>query len=174
MKKIGIVLVALIAILVLPGAAKADSFNVTGGSGSIDTGFLGITGGGSLSGVGGFSFGDESFFGITIENAISFGSFTGAFTNAGFTSVPELVACGRGLCFETEYVANFVGTGSSAGETGTLTLFVDSSGNIVSGSVSVNGNTGVPEPGTLGMFAAGLLGVGLMLSRRSKAAQVSA
>jgi PEP-CTERM motif len=162
MKKIGIVLVALVAILVLPGAAKADS--ITGGS--VDAGFLGIGGNGTISGGGTFSF-DDSIFG----NSIKIGSFNGDFTSAGFTSSP--ISCGP-RCFETQYTASFVGTGASAGETGTITIDVDGFGNVVGGSESINGSNGVPEPGTLGMFAAGLLGVGLMLSRRSKAAQVAA
>ncbi len=163
MKKIGIVLVALVAILVLPGAAKADS--ITGGS--VNAGILGIGGNGNISGGGSFSF-DDSIFG----NTITVGSFNGDFTNAGFTS--SNVNCGV-RCSETQYTANFVGTGTSAGETGTITFTVNNAdGDIVSGSESIVGSNAVPEPGTLGMFAAGLLGVGLMLSRRSKAAQVSA
>jgi hypothetical protein len=170
MKKIGIVLIALIAILILPGAAKADSF--TGASGSVNNGgFFGIGGNGTFTGPNNdFNFSDSLFFG----NYITIGSFSGDFTNAGFSSSLVIVGCGRGICFDTQYVANFVGTGSSAGETGTLTLLVDGSGNIVSGTASINGGSAVPEPGTLGMFAAGLLGVGFMLSRRLKAVQVSA
>jgi hypothetical protein len=163
MKKIGIVLIALVAILVLPGAAKADSF--TGASGSINNfgPLFGLDGSGTFTGPNNdFIFSDSLIFG----NYITIGTFTGNFTNAGFSSS----SCGRGC---TQYVANFVGNGSSAGETGTITLDVDVFGNIISGTTSFGGSN-VPEPGTLGMFAAGLLGVGLMLSRRSKAAQVAA
>lgn len=164
MKKIGIVLVALAAILVLPGAAKADS--ITGGS-ITSFGIFGLDGNAIVGGQT-FSF-DDSILG----NTIKFGSFTGDFTNAGFTSTP--VNCNKfGFNCNTQYSASFLGTKGSSGETGTITFVVDSYGNIISGSESVTGAAGVPEPGTVGMFAAGLLGVGLMLSRRSKAAQVSA
>jgi PEP-CTERM motif len=172
MKKVGIVLVALIAILVLPGAAKADSF--TGASGST-TNFLGLSGSGSFSAssLGGsqsFSFADSLF-----SNSITIGSgasaFHGVFTGS-FTSTS--ISCGF-LCFETQYTASFIGTGANAGETGSITLDVNPfTGQIVGGSADPNPGTGVPEPGTLGMFAAGLLGVGFMISRRSKTAQVTA
>jgi PEP-CTERM motif-containing protein len=163
MKKVSIVLVALAAMLILPGAAKADS--ITGGS--INSfGIFGLDGSANI-GSQTFFF-DDSFLG----NGISFGSFSGDFTNAGFTTSP--VSCGS-RCSETQYSANFFGTGSSAGETGTITFIVDNNtGNIISGTESVTGGNNVPEPGTLGMFAAGLLGVGLMVSRRTKAAQVAA
>jgi PEP-CTERM motif len=163
MKKIGVVLIALVAVLVLPGAAKADSF--TGASGNT-TDFFGniLNGGGSFTGGQSFSFSDTF-----LNNSITIGSFHGDFTDR-FTATG--VSCGF-LC--TQYTASFVGTGASAGETGSITLDVNAFGQIVGGSADPNavGNN-VPEPGTLGMFAAGLLGVGLMLSRRSKAAQTTA
>src|ERR1700678_117100 len=172
MKKIGIVLVALLAILVLPGAAKADSF--TGASGST-TNFLGLAGNGSFSAssLGGsqsFSFSD-SIFGNSITIGSGASAFHGVFTG-GFTA--STISCGF-FCSETQYTASFVGTGADAGQTGSITLDVHAFGQVVGGSAAPNAAvTGVPEPGTLGMFAAGLLGVGLMLSRRSKAAQVTA
>jgi PEP-CTERM motif len=175
MKKIGIVLVALIAILVLPGAAKADSF--TGASGSTSELFgslLGANGSFSASSLGpgsqSFTFSDTFF-----NNFITIGSFQGTFTS-GFTSASTKISCGF-FCFDTQYTASFVGTGANAGQTGTITLDVNPfTGQIVGGSADPTANavTGVPEPGTLGMFAVGLLGVGLMLSRRSKAGQVTA
>jgi hypothetical protein len=171
MKKIGIVLVALAAILVLPGAAKADSF--TGASGSTSQ-ILGLSGDGSFSasslgpGSQSFSFSDTFF-----NNFITIGSFHGTFTG-GFTSSSTTISCGF-FCVDTQYTASFVGTGANAGETGTITFDVNPfTGQIVAGSADPNSVGNVPEPGTLGMFAAGLLGVGLMLSRRSKAAQVTA
>jgi hypothetical protein len=164
MKKIGIVLIALAAILVLPGAAKADSF--TGASGNT-TDFFGtiLNGGGSFSGGQSFSFSDTFR-----SNFITIGAFHGDFTG-GFTATG--VGCGF---FCEQYTASFVGTGASAGETGTITLDVNPfTGQILGGSADPVGQVaGVPEPGTLGMFAAGLLGVGLMLGRRSKAVQVTA
>jgi hypothetical protein len=164
MKKIGIVLVAFVAMLVLPGAAKADS--ITGGS-VTSLGAFGLFGSANVGGQQ-FNF-DDSFFG----NSIGFGSFAGTFTSAGFSATN--VDCNRFGC-DTQYTASFIGSAgtSSAGETGTITFVVDGNGNIISGSESITGGAGVPEPGTLGMFAAGLLGVGLMISRRSKAAQVTA
>jgi hypothetical protein len=173
MKKIGIVLIALVAILVLPGAAKADSF--TGASGSTTDLFGAVlSGSGSFSssslgsGSQSFSFSD-SFFNNSITIGSGASAFHGDFTS-GFTSTG--VGCGFAC---VQYTASFAGTGASAGETGTITLDVNPfTGQIVGGSADPNSVTGVPEPGTLGMFAAGLLGVGLMLSRRSKAAQVSA
>jgi hypothetical protein len=166
MKKIGIAFIALVAILVLPGAAKADSF--TGASGGT-TDFFGtiLNGAGSFAGGESFSFSDSLFGG---GNFIKIGSFTGAFTGGGFAATG--VGCGF---FCVQYAASFVGTGASAGETGTITLDVNPfTGQIENGSADPNAVAGVPEPGTLGMFAAGLLGVGLMLSRRSKSVQVTA
>jgi hypothetical protein len=175
MKKIGIILVALVAILVLPGAAKADSF--TGASGSTSEFFGALLGGNgnfSASSVGpgsqSFTFSDTFF-----DNFITIGSFHGTFTG-GFTSSSTNISCGF-FCFDTQYTASFVGTGANAGETGTITFDVNPyTGQIVGGSADPMPNSvaAMPEPGTLGMFAAGLLGVGLMLSRRSKASQVSA
>jgi PEP-CTERM motif len=170
MKKIGILLVALVAILVLPGAAKADSF--TGASGSTSEIFGSLLGGnGSFSasslgpGSQNFTFSDTFF-----SNFITIGSFQGTFTG-GFTSARTDISCGF-FCTDIQYTASFVGTGANAGETGTITLDVNPfTGQIVGGSADP---VGAPEPGTLGMFAAGLVGVGLMLRRRSKAVQVSA
>jgi hypothetical protein len=178
MKKISIVLIALAAILVLPGAAKADSF--TGASGSTSQ-FLGLSGSGSFSassigpGSQGFSFSDSLFGGNFITLGSGASAFHGVFTAAGFTSSSTNISCGF-FCFDTQYTASFVGTGANAGETGSITIDVNPfTGQIVGGSADPNTVGGsVPEPGTLGMFAAGLLGVGLMLSRRSKAVQVSA
>jgi hypothetical protein len=175
MKKIGIVLMALVAILVLPGAAKADSF--TGASGSTSNFFgLGLNGVGSFStsSLGGsqnFSFSD-SFFNNSITIGSGASAFHGVFTS-GFTATT--ISCGF-FCSETQYTASFVGTGADAGQTGSITLDVNPfTGQIVGGSADPQSQVaGVPEPGTLGMFAAGLLGVGLMLSRRSKAAQTTA
>ena len=177
MKKLGIIFVAFAAILVLPGSAKADSF--TGASGSTSQ-VWGLRGSGSFSssslgpGSQGFSFSDSLFGGNSITIGSGASAFHGIFTAAGFTSSTTGISCGF-FCFDIKYTATFVGTGVNAGETGTITLDVNPyTGQIVAGSVDPEASTGVPEPGTLGMFAAGLLGVGLMISRRTKAAQVSA
>jgi hypothetical protein len=177
MKKIGIIFGALVAILLLPGAAKADSF--TGASGST-TDVWGLRGSGSFSssslGPGGqsFSFSDSLFGGNSITIGSGASAFHGVFTGAGFTASSTGINCGF-FCYDIQYTAAFVGTGVNAGETGTITLDVDPyTGRIVAGSADPDQGTGVPEPGTLGMFAIGLVGVGVMISRRSKAAQVSA
>lgn len=177
MKKIGIIFAALVAILILPGAAKADSF--TGASGSTSD-VWGLRGSGSFSssslgpGSQSFTFSDSLFGGNSITIGSGASAFHGVFTGAGFTASGTGMSCGF-FCYDIQYTANFVGTGVNAGETGTITLDVNPyTGQIVGGSADPDQSTGVPEPGTLGMFAAGLLGVGFMISRRSKAAQATA
>jgi hypothetical protein len=68
MKKFGIVLIALAAVLVLPGSAKADSFSYTGGTGSLfglGAPWIGSgTFSGSSLGPGSQSFSFETFFNL--------------------------------------------------------------------------------------------------------------
>jgi hypothetical protein len=172
MKKFSIVLVALVAILVLPGAAKADSFSYSGASGNAN--IFGGSGTFSTSSLGGsqsFSFTDFLFVN-TIKIGSGASAFNGQFTS-GFTKTGTGFNFGNCFFGCSIYTASVTGTGASAGESGTITFELDAFGNIVGGSSTLS-TSNVPEPGTLGMFAIGLAGLGLMLGRKIKVAQVSA
>jgi PEP-CTERM motif len=176
MKKLGIVLVALAAILVLPGVAKADSF--TGADGSA----FGLSGPWSGSGTfsGGTSFSFNSFLNVGgAFSSITIGSgseqFVGIFTSSFSTSG----SCGSGCTKWTASLASVAGSGYVGVGTITLNLTSDGFGSfdITGGTASVGTSvvtSNAPEPGTLGMFAIGLAGLSLILGRKIKAAQVSA
>lgn len=177
MKKLGIVLVALAAILVLPGAAKADSFSGADGSAFGLSGPW--SGSGSFSGGASFSFNSflnvgGAFSSITIgSGATEFeGIFTSSFSAGG--------SCGSNCTKWTASVASVAGSGYVGVGTITLNLTADGfgsfdiTGGTASVGTSVGAGTSVPEPGTLGMFAIGLAGLGLILGRKIKAVQVSA
>jgi PEP-CTERM motif len=172
MKKIGIVLIALVAILALPGAAKADSY--TGADGSAFG--IGSPWSGSGNFTGGTSFAFSSFFNIGgVLSSITIGSGASEFIGDFTSSFSQTGTCGRNCTVWTATVASITGSGYVGTGTVTLDLTSDNFGNFdITGGTANVGTSNVPEPGTLGMFAAGLLGLGLMLSRRSKAAQVAA
>jgi hypothetical protein len=181
MKKIGILIVALAAFLVLPSSAKADSITYTGASGSVSGLGSPWNGSGTFSanslgtGIQAFSF--NTFFNvggalssITIGSGIS--AFTGIF-NGGFSNTGS---CGI-LC--NVWTADLVGVGGSAGETGSITLDLTLNGFgqwvITGGTADPDpGVANTPEPGTLAMFAMGLLGAALMVGRKLKTAQLQA
>jgi hypothetical protein len=173
MKKLSIVLIALVAILVLPGAAKADSFSGADGSAF---GFTGPwSGNGTFSGGTSFSF--NSFFNnggefssITIGSGPSqfYGDFTSSFSLTG--------TCGRNCTAWTASVASLAGSGYVGVGTITLDLTNDGFGHfdITGGTANVGTSNNVPEPGTLGTLAIGLAGLGLLLVRKAKAVQTIA
>jgi PEP-CTERM motif len=179
MKKFAILVVALAALLVLPSSAKADSITYTGASGSVSGLGAPWSGSGSFAanslGTGIQSFSFSTFFNlggalssITIGSGVS--SFTGIF-DGGFSSGGS---CGV-LC--TVWTADLIGVGGSAGELGSITLDLTFNGFgqwVITGGTADPGVSNTPEPGTLGMFAVGLIGLGLMFGRKLKTAQLPA
>jgi hypothetical protein len=177
MKRFGIVLVALAAILILPGYAKADTITYTGASGSalsvgdpwIGSGYFS----GSSLGSGTTSFSFLNLGGIL--NTITIGSgasgFTGYFTTA-FTQTTG--TCGSACTVWVANMASIAGSGYQGTGTITLDLTLTFGQWVISGGSATLGSSSVPEPGTLGMFAVGLAGLGLMLGRKSRALQLSA
>lgn len=178
MKKITIVLVALAALLILPGTAKADSFSGADGSA------FGFTGPWSGSGTfsGGTSFSFDSFFNIggglssiTIGSGASqfYGDFTSSFLIDG--------SCGRNCTAWTASVASLAGSGYIG--VGTVTLDLTSAGfgvfDITGGTANVGTGTAgttsnVPEPGSLATLAIGLTGLALIVGRKLKTLQPTA
>ncbi len=172
MKKFAIVVVALAAMLILPGAAKADSFSGADGSAF---GFTGPwSGSGNFAGGTTFSFNTffntgGSFSSITIGSGASqfVGIFTSSFSLTG--------SCGSNCTTWTASVASVYGSGYVGVGTITLNLKADGIGSfdITGGTASV-GTSNVSEPGTLGTLAIGLAGIGLLVGRKVKALQAMA
>lgn len=173
MKKIGIVLVALAAILVLPGAAKADSFSGADGSAFGLSGPW--SGSGSFSGGTGFSF--NSFFNVGGGfSSITIGSGASEFEGIFTSSFSASGSCGSNCTQWTASVASVAGSGYVGVGTITLNLTSDGFGSfdITGGTASVGTDSRVTEPGTLGMFGIGLAGLALILGRKMKALQATA
>jgi hypothetical protein len=174
MKKIGIVIIALAAILILPGAAKADSFTGADGSAS---GF-GSPWSGSGNFTGGTTFSFNSFFNIGgAFSSVTIGSGASEFVGIFTSSFSMSGSCGRNCTTWTANVASVYGSGYVGVGTITLNLTSDGFGSfdITGGTANVGTSSrNVPEPGTLGSLAIGLAGIGLLVGRKAKALQATA
>ena len=174
MKKLGIVVLALAAILILPGAAKADSFTGADGSAS---GF-GSPWSGSGSFTGGTNFSFNSFFNAGgIFSSVTIGTGASQFVGVFTSSFSATGSCGKNCTTWTASVASVYGSGYVGVGTITLNLTSDGIGNfdITGGTANVGtSSTNVPEPGTLGTLAIGLAGIGLLVGRKVKALQATA
>jgi PEP-CTERM motif len=180
MKKFGIIVVALAALLVLPASAKADTITYADASGFATGIGAPWSGTGSFSGSslgpGSQSFSFSTFFNLGgAFSAITIGSGASAFNGIFTTGFSDIGSCGASC---TVWTANLSGIGASAGEVGFITL--DLTYDFFTGQWRITGGTAdpvssdVPEPGTVGMLAAGLAGLGLMLNRKAKAFRLAA
>jgi PEP-CTERM motif len=195
MKITRVVFIALAALLIIPGVAMADTFTYAGSNGTVSglipyTVIPPLAGSGSFSTTafnGGLPVGQTSFFsflspflggtGGTFDIGLTSGAsdlFFGSFTS-GFSG---LLNCIVGSCAITADVAGVSADhgGESLDGTVTLDLRLEANGNwqVTGSDVNLYGANAVPEPGTLAMFAIGLMGIGLMISRKAKTLSLSA